>query len=498
MNKFQRSVQNISSSLFWRISLAFLAILLILAFFYVYMTARTAEHYYQEASQNLNGEIAAHIASDIKPFVDGEVNQEALEHLFHQVMIVNPSIEVYLLDTNGVILSYFAPHSKVVLDTITLEPIQAFIAKDSTATMITGPDPRHPERQKVFSAAEVTEEGQRFGYIYVVLASEEYDSAMGLLLGSYRLRLATRTAIITFVAALILGLLAIWLITRNLKVLQRAVKRFQNGDLKARAHLKGAGELSQLADAFNSMADKIVRNIEELKSVENLRRELIANVSHDLRTPLATIQGYSETLLMKAKELEPGEREKFTEIILRGTNRIKEMVEELFELSKLEAKQIEVQYEPFSLQELVEDIMQQYRIMAGKYEIDIKTDLPKDLPFLYADIALIDRVIQNLIQNAIKYTPKGGTVMIESEVTDKGVKLMISDTGLGIPEDELPYIFERYRRGKNNEDAATGTGLGLTIVKKILELHNTTIQVFSKPNEGTTFSFELAAYQRPA
>ena len=484
-----KNIKHLFSGLFWKISLIFLLLLISLAALYIYITATSADTYYQEANQKLNRDIAAHIAGDVQPFVDGEINQPALEELFHNVMVLNPSIEIYLLDKSGKILSYFAPYSVVVLDTVPLQPIHNFIA-DTSGAFITGKDPRHPDQQKVFSAAAVTEDNDLFGYIYVVLAGEEYASVTQLLLGSYRLRVAVTTIIISFLAALLIGLFAIWYITRHFNKIRKTVTRFQQGDYTARIDLNGDGEFKELAASFNEMADKIVKNIEELKSVERLRKELIANVSHDLRTPLATIHGYTETLLLKDTQLPEAERQKYSQIILKGTERIKRMVDELFELSKLESDQVQMHYEHFSLQELVQDIVQKYQIMADKRNVKIETTLPQDLPLIYADIALIDRALQNLIENAIKYTSSGGKVIVELNKTTDGLEVIVSDTGLGIPKDELPFIFDRYRRATNIEN---GTGLGLTIVKKILELHKTSINVVSEPDKGTTFSFFLKA-----
>lgn len=475
-------------SLYWKISGIFLLILIVLAGTYIWISVGAAEMYFSETSQKLNRGLAESIATHTRIFEGDHLNEEAVKETFQDVMVVNPSAEVYLLDKEGRILSFYAPKSKVKVETVPLGPIKSFI-KDEEEGYVTNEDPRHPDQNKVFSAAEVRTDGQLAGYIYVVLASEELAGVTQRLMGSYYLRLAGRSMLITLFAALIIGLLLIWLLTRNLRQVITAVRRFRKGDLEARAELRGQGEFSRLAADFNDMADTIVRNIDELKSVEELRRELIANVSHDLRTPLAAVQGYAETLMIKEGELDAEARRRYTEVILRSTQRIKKLVDDLFELSKLESRQVRVNPEFFSLPELVHDTVQKYELPAGEKQIRIRTETPEDIPLTYGDIALIDRVLQNLLDNALAHTPEGGEISVGLRKDKTEVRVWVQDTGMGIPADELPYIFDRYRKGQPQKEG--GTGLGLAIVQKILELHRSVVEVESRQNEGTIFQFPL-------
>ncbi|MGI9544007.1 MAG: HAMP domain-containing sensor histidine kinase, partial [Cyclobacteriaceae bacterium] len=277
-------------------------------------------------------------------------------------------------------------------------------------------------------------------------------------------------------------------------------RSFQSGNLQARVPIKSKGEISQLGTSFNEMADTIVQNIEKMKATENLRRELIANVSHDLRTPIAIIHGYVETMIMKADSLDEADRKKYMSTILESTDKLKKLVADLFELSKLEAKEIEPKKEPFFITELIQDISQKHKLMAGEKSITIVPVISKDLPMVHADVSLIERVLQNLIDNAIKFTEDGGIITIETHREADQVEVKVSDTGEGIPEEEIPHIFERYHTlsdGAKNKKLLdkVSTGLGLAIVKKILEIHNTTINLTSKLNKGSSFYFSLPLYQ---
>lgn len=484
----------VSGNLFIKLSFIFLILLLSVSGIYFYASFQIAEKHFEEKNQKLNADIADHIASELKPFLHGTLKEEAADDIMHSMMAVNPSIEVYLLNPKGKILNYVAPYKKVVLDQVSLEPIEDFIANYNNETIL-GDDPRKEGRQKVFSAKKVVEDGQTLGYIYVILASEEYDSANEQLFGSYILKLGTVYGLVTILAAMLIGVLAIWLITKNLNKIISTVKKFQKGEMSARIKVGSGGEINRLAEAFNEMADTIVGNIENLKSMENLRRELVGNVSHDLRTPLAVIHGFIETLIIKQDQLTEEEKTKYLARALSGTERLKKLVEELFELSKLEAKQIKPSKEAFFINELMDDIAQKYKILAEDKKIQISAE-GHNRPFMvFADISLIERVLQNLIDNAIKFTPENGQIKLQINEKAQEVEIQVTDTGDGIPQDQVPFVFDRYHIGDKRISLDTNsTGLGLAIVKRILEIHNTSIDLKSKMGEGTTFSFILPQY----
>ncbi len=482
-------------SLKWKITSLFLILLFLLSAVYLYISVTTAEKYFQETSQKLNIELAKHIADETKCFIDGKVNDKVLKNVFHNVMIINPSIEVYLLDTAGTILTYFALDKKIKLKEIPLGPINSFIS-DNGKNFILGQDPRNKDRKKAFSAAKVFEDDKFMGYMYVILGGEEYDNATQLVFGSYILKLGLRSMIITLFAAIIISVISIRFIMRNLNKILIATQNFKNGDLNSRIKIKNHDELGMLANSFNEMAEKIVQNIAEIKTMDNLRRDLVANVSHDLRTPLATIQGYVETLMMKSNSLSETERNKHMQTILDSTERLKKLVEELFELSKLEAKEKTPHPEAFSIAELVQDIKQKNNVIADKKNIELKCDFEENLPFVYADIGMMDRIFQNLLDNAVKFTSENGIISISLKKKNNFVQVEIADSGRGIPSDDLPNIFDRYHKEKRLEkNVNKGLGLGLAIVKKMLEVHNLEIFVESEIGKGTSFTFNVPIYE---
>jgi signal transduction histidine kinase len=309
------------------------------------------------------------------------------------------------------------------------------------------------------------------------------------------LRLGLLATTITLVAALAIGLLAFWVITKNLNQIIQTVKQFREGDWHARIPFKATGDLGELAGTFNEMADTLLRNTEELNRTEQLRRELIGNISHDLRTPLAAVHGYAETMLMKKDTLTAEERNRYTSVILQSSERLKKLVDALFELSKLEAKEIQAHPEPFVIAELLQEAYLEFIITAQHKGIKLLCEMCEDPSRVYADIGLLERVLQNLLDNAIKYTPAGGTVTLQLTRQQRVLEISVTDSGPGIPETMLPYLFDHYQRlSRANTD---GAGLGLVIVKKILELHQTQIFVRTKLGQGTRFWFQLPYYQPP-
>jgi len=492
--KFKMKKAN--NTLYWKISATLLLLLVVLGIGYVSISGYIANRYYQESVQRVHANLAESATTEVKPLINGEINKPAIMDYMHSAMVMNPIAELYLLDPAGNILRHAAPSkARVKLKKVDLKPIKTFIAAEEKPFII-GDDPRHPEVCKIFSAAPIMEEDELKGYVYIILQSEEQARLTSGIFGSYMLKLGTNLFFLTLIGALGIGLFAIWFLTRRLRNIIRQVQRFKEGDYEARICHNDRRDFPVLADTYNSMADTIVANIDELKSVENLRRELIANVSHDLRTPLAIVQGYVETLLIKEDNISKEDRKKYLETSMSSLDRLQKLIAQLFEYSKLEARQIEPKKEPFFIAELAQDVAAKYQILAEEKGVKIHLEEKENMPLVFADVGLVERVIQNLMDNALNHTPTGGEVTIDLGMVNSNVEIKIKDTGIGIPDEEQSFIFERYRQASRTGEKTKGAGLGLAIVQKILELHDTTIEVKSKLNEGTAFMFQLPSYSQ--
>ncbi|HEV8284451.1 MAG TPA: HAMP domain-containing sensor histidine kinase [Chitinophagaceae bacterium] len=486
-------VKKLFSSLYWRISSAFFLLLALVGLVYICITSYSSGIYFEQVNQRLNHNAAGDIAAHSSPFLNGKVNDKAMAELFHNIMAINPSLEVYLLDTGGKILSYYAPVKKIVLNRVNLTPIHEFIKSDGKK-LVRGDDPRHPDLPKVFSAAPAISNGSLSGYIYVVLTGDEYDNAAHYLRSNYMLQVGSRAMLLTLFFAFGIGLVIIWLITKNLRKVIEVMQKFRKGDLNARITVQSTGDVKELSVIFNEMADILTQNVEKLKEVEVLRRELIANVSHDLRTPISIIHGYVETLEMKEKTISEEDRKRYLNTIFQSTQKLEKLVNELFELSKLEANQVRPQKEPFFISELVNDISSKYQLIAKEKNITLETTLSKEVYPVFADLSLIERVMQNLIDNALKFTPAGGRIVIQTSRKQEGIEVSVADSGIGIPDNEQEQVFERYYKGRDFTEYKTNTGLGLAIAKKIMDLHNSALILHSRVNEGSSFAFELPLY----
>ncbi|MBA2352980.1 MAG: GAF domain-containing protein [Burkholderiales bacterium] len=251
---------------------------------------------------------------------------------------------------------------------------------------------------------------------------------------------------------------------------------------------------SQIALAIaNVQAYEEIEALKNKLSEENvyLRRDLIANVSHDLRTPLAAVRGYLETLLMKGDDLVAETRRNYLQIAVKQSETLGALISELFELAKLDFSGYEIDPEPAQLGDLAQDVVQKFSLAAESKGVTLRADI-EEVGLVRADIGLLERAIDNLLDNALKHTGTGGIVTVSVARHEQHVMVRVSDTGSGIPAKDVAHIFERfYKVDKARGTEPAGAGLGLAIVKRICDLHHSEIKVESAPLTGTTFSFGL-------
>lgn len=485
------SVKTIRGNLlFWKIAAVFAVLLIVLGIVYMIIASRLSRSYYTMAHQELYGDVASHLASVTKPFKDGKPDTNVTHDIIHSTMVANPSVEVYLLDTNGRIIDYVVPDKSVKKHLVNIGTVKEWLAaKDGERPL--GDNPKQPGEQSIFSAAPAYEKGQLQGYVYAVLASEKQRQILGALNSDLAFNLGKYLFFCALLIALIVGVITFFLITDSICQIAGVVHRFKEGDYNARIEGQVKGNLGVLTSTFNEMADTIVDNFDKISATDKFRQELIANVSHDLRTPLSIMQGYVETLVIKKDQLTELEKDRYLTVVAESSRKLSVLVEQLFQYAKLEANQVEPAKEPFLLNELAADILMSYQLKAKERNIRLDLDAPTDLPAAYADIALTERVFQNLIDNAFKFTPDGGRISINLTRAHKGIEVKVADTGIGIPKEEQAHIFERYKQLHREEQPKKGMGIGLAIVKKILELHQVSIGVTSSPGQGAAFSFVL-------
>ena len=490
------------NTLFARLSIALVVIVGLMGGAFLVVDRINTRLYYEELSQTLNAPIAMYVTGQRQLIANGEPDIESLLELAGHAMVINPTAEIYLLDTDGKILGHAMEPETVLQDQVDLAPIRALI--DSSAPMpIRGDDPRSESVRKVFSAHPVESASGLEGYLYVILGGQKYEALANNIGDSYVGRMSAITVGVIALLTLIVGLLVFGLLTRRLKRLGSDMRRVSDSKFEAQPSIApphGSGdEIDALTLAFIEMSARITEQIEQLRENDRLRRELVSNISHDLRTPLSAMQGYIETLLIKTGTMSHEDRVKYLSIARKHTIRLGTLIGDLFELSKLDSASVTPNLETFSLPELVQDIAQEFQLESEQKNIHLSIDTQADAAYTLGDIGLIQRVLENLVRNAIRFTPAGGEVTVSIAEQPESVRVSVSDNGPGIPDADIPRIFDRFYRAVDGEEARSdSSGLGLAIVKRILDLHDSRITVTSKVNRGTRFEFDLPLCEQAA
>jgi histidine kinase len=308
---------------------------------------------------------------------------------------------------------------------------------------------------------------------------------VGDLFTNFRLAVTEALLIATIAAlisAVLVSLFVSWRVVTPIRQMMQASRHVAAGHYRERVPVASRDELGQLAASFNQMAD-------DLEQTEAMRRDLIANVAHELRTPLFSIKGYMEGLL---DGVIPAQAETYQQVY-READRLQRLVSDLQELSQVEAGAFELQHQPVALQDLIQQIAARLHPQFEGKGVSLKLDLPATLPAVLADEDRLSQILVNLIGNALQYTPTEGVVTIAAQTEVNTLRVTISDTGIGIPAEHLPRLFTRfYRVDKSRSRAGGGSGIGLTIARHLVEAHGGQIWAASEgADRGSTFGFWL-------
>ena len=294
-----------------------------------------------------------------------------------------------------------------------------------------------------------------------------------------------------FVIAVALALILAKTLLQPILGMTKAAEAIAGGDFSKKLSVESDDEIGILADTFNNMASQLQATLEEIRRSEALRREFVANVSHELRTPLTSIRSYAETLT-ENPDMEKETEMNFLHVILNESDRMTKIVQDLLELSRFDAGSVQFNFERFSLAKSIEDVRDAVKLECAARGHTMTVHTPEDLPDIVGDRARIEQVLINIVTNAIKYTPDGGQIDITSGSSDGFVWVAIKDTGIGIPEEDIPRLFDRfYRVDKARSRESGGTGLGLSIALEIIQRHGGAIDVQSAVGEGTTVTVRL-------
>jgi signal transduction histidine kinase len=271
--------------------------------------------------------------------------------------------------------------------------------------------------------------------------------------------------------------------TQPLRDMAQAARRMETGDYTQRVRTSSRDEVGQLAQAFNRMSA-------ELDQLERLRRDLVANVSHELKTPISALRAHLENLLDGVERPDP----ETLQVMLAQSERLGRLVDQLLDLSRLESGDVPLHREPVALGPLVSEVVSEIEVASAGHDVALERAVPEGLPDVYADRERIHQVLFNLLDNAVRFTPAGGRVTVSAERSDGSVDVHVTDTGPGIPPEHLPRLFERfYRADPARSQKEGGTGIGLAIARSVVEAHGGRIWAESVVGVGSTFRFTLPA-----
>jgi signal transduction histidine kinase len=458
-----------------------------------------------ETTQRQNIELAQIIAR-MQPRelidLDGRADIELMRSLALNVMKINPSLEVYLLDAGGNVIAHALDGVAPINATVDLEPVR------SLAMPTIGPprfpilsmDPLRPGMSGVFSAAALGKGSSPDGYLYIML-----NGANRLMNDGAAVPDTLRNIGLSMLAFLLVAIgTVIWVfrhLTRPLRQLTNAVRSPDVDALRGLASTDA--EIGVLQAEIVSMRERIDRQLTRLRRQDSMRRELVSNVSHDLRTPLANIQGYVETLIVRSQQMTDTERADYLAVVMRQCRRLGQRIDDLFELSKLDASGIRPEPTPVGIADLISDIVASYSVRETGPEVEIEFSAAayQNVQVL-VDPKLITRVLQNLIDNAIRHSKGQGQIQIDlgPAADTRSLTVRIANSHGFVEQKNLPFIFERYWRASNDPTASQvqSSGLGLAIVKRILDLHHAPIRVASTRLAGTVFGFDLPIVGRSA
>jgi two-component system phosphate regulon sensor histidine kinase PhoR len=280
-------------------------------------------------------------------------------------------------------------------------------------------------------------------------------------------------------------------LARPIHNMARIADEIRRGNLDQRIPIRSRDEFGRLGQSLNAMIDKLNEDIVRLKKLERVRTEFLGNVSHELRTPIFAIQGMLETLLQGAID-DPNVSRDFAERALTNTQRLNALLADLIEISRIESGDMKMSFRYFPIKDFLVSIVASMVLLAEQKQITLRLHPDTIESDVLGDKERLKQVMINLIDNAIKYTPAGGSVTVVAAASNNGVRVSVQDSGVGISAEHLPRIFERfYRVDKERSRDAGGTGLGLAIVKHIVEAHGSKVEVQSALAQGSVFSFVL-------
>lgn len=480
------------SGLFWRMFLSIMAVILVtvVLFTTILMTVQTARA--QESYETEVRVQARQVAQYMQQLnrLDGVRSNATIQRLLNEKIadiyeVYNADIWLVSYNSNSASIQYIDRTWNTSEDIATDAVLnQLSIIQSGQEIRVTGLFPQLGNHIVTIGVPWTYSDGLVVGAVLLHIPNDQLKVSVWSMLP------------ITMIPAgvsLVLGAILAFLVARSqtgpIREIEGAVRAFTRGDLSRRVSLNCGGELEQLGHSINRMAG-------ELSDLEESRRSFVANVSHELRSPMTSMKGYVEAMLDGT--ITDADRPKYLQVVLSETNRLTDLVRDLLDLSRLESGKFPMNIAPFDANEMMRRILISFERRIDEKSIDVDIRFAADPCFAMGDVSRINQVVSNFVDNAVKFmTGEGSVLTLATEQQDRSVRFVVQDNGPGVSEEDQPHILERFYKADKAHTAGMGTGLGLSICKNILQQHGSEIEMRSRPGE-TVFSFVLPAAAKPA
>lgn len=471
-----------------KILVVFIGLLVIQSLALIWLIVQGVERDYALTQQHQHVESAQAIVDRFTEILEAGGSFSDIERDAQLFFYIAPRSQVLLTDDQGKILHSFLGIYGVFQDSIPVKPIEQFLAGDPFPLFL--PDISHGkgDRQAIFSAAPLSFQGNKF-YVVVLMPSRIFGSS--LLYGNENLTLNSvlGTTLVILFSATVVGGIVFFLLTRRIRSLTVAARRYGAGDLEYRVPIAGRDEFAELGGAFNAMADEIQQRIDDVAQQDTLRRELVGALSHDLSAPAGIIINCTDILFEKADSLSTAERERYLESLSRNAQSLNILTQDLVELSRFGSLDIKLSRSEVEVGELFRDMQASFQPRAETLQVAFEIEPPQEEVYVDADPVQLERILSNLLGNALRHTKPGGTTTLGGFVEGDSFVFEVRDTGEGIKPEDIPKVFERYYQGGASSKGLSG--LGLSIVRTLVEAHGSKISLRSQFGSGTCFYFSL-------
>lgn len=476
------------STLVKRYSLLFILIFSIMGISYLFISYGLAKHYMQQVQTQIHLHVADTIIQDHQLSSQGQINQKALSNTFRHYMLLNPYLEIYLIDLEGHVLQYSADKKKIKRHVIPVAPLEKFLHQPDLTDFPLGADPRSLSDDKPFSVAYLPNAKQSQGYLYVIIQSSVEHEANRQLQESILLRLSGWSFLSSLLIGLLLGGLLFFHLTKRITDLRDKVANFkEKPQLPIQKPIKINDEIDQLNMQLAQMSQQLHQQLELLINNDQQRRFMISSLSHDLRTPLTNLLGYME----QAEQQHP---DSFLSIAYQNGLKLKHYLDQLFDYAKLDMDSFKLNYQELSLSEFCFDVFQHYE--SSYPERAWKINLPGNVLGQFDPDAL-ERALRNLLDNAVKHGQ--GKIQLTLIKSDKTLRIEVCDEGKALSkamssEVFTPFFQTEFNESHQNKAVNKGSGLGLAIVKSIIEKHDGKL-IFERKSGKNCFAMLLPVSQ---